>query len=166
MIGNRFGRLVVVYRDGRSGNDAAWQCRCDCGKTRRVRADHLSSGATTSCGCYRRANLLSMVTKHARAGTPEYRAWKGMKTRCTNDREKGWKNYGGRGIRVCDRWLNSFEAFLADVGPRPSPQHSIDRFPDNDGNYEPGNVRWATRKQQSENRRKPSRKEGSHVVHG
>jgi hypothetical protein len=86
--------------------------------------------------------------------SPEYLCWRHMKTRCLNRNFKHFKHYGGRGITVCDRWRDSFEAFLIDVGPRPSPKHTIDRYPDNDGNYEPGNVRWATRKQQQENTRR------------
>jgi hypothetical protein len=91
---------------------------------------------------------------HARKGkqTGTYLSWKEMKKRCANPNQKYWKNYGGRGIRVCDRWLNSFENFLADMGERPEGT-SIDRYPNNDGNYEPGNCRWATRKQQRANRR-------------
>ena len=157
LAGKRYGRIVVIARDGTANSDAAWLCQCDCGNHKRIKGAALRAGLTTSCGCYRRQNLLSQVTKHGGVGTAEYRAWKGMKTRCTNPKEPGWKYYGGRGIRVCDRWLNSFEAFLADVGPRPSPQHSIDRYPDNDGNYEPSNVRRATQAEQSQNRRKPAR---------
>jgi hypothetical protein len=89
-----------------------------------------------------------------RGGTDaEYSAWQMMKRRCLNPRSRGYENYGGRGIAVCARWETSFEAFLADVGRRPSPDHSLDRFPDNDGDYEPGNVRWATSKEQCRNRR-------------
>lgn len=81
----------------------------------------------------------------------EYRAWAGMKVRCLNPNFKDWHLYGGRGIRVCDKWRDSFESFYGDVGPRPSAVHSLDRYPNGDGNYEPGNVRWATRKQQARN---------------
>ena len=85
---------------------------------------------------------------------PLYAAWSGMVNRCTNPNNTSYHLYGGRGIAVCDRWVESFENFLADMGPRPSPRHSIDRFPDNDGNYEPANCRWATPKQQGRNVRK------------
>jgi len=91
------------------------------------------------------------AVRHAR--TPEYSAWCALIGRCTNPRNKGWRYYGGRGITVCERWRHDFTAFLADMGPRPSPNHSIDRFPDNDGNYEPGNARWATDQQQNANTR-------------
>ena len=83
---------------------------------------------------------------------PEYRAWEGMKARCYNPNEPAYSRYGGRGVRVCSRWRRSFKAFLSDMGPRPSARHTIDRWPDNDGNYEPTNCRWATRLQQSEHR--------------
>ena len=91
---------------------------------------------------------------HARDGlaSPEYRAWASMKARCLNKNNASFERYGGAGVSVCLKWIDSFEAFLADVGPRPSPKHSIDRFPDRHGNYEPGNVRWATPKEQSINR--------------
>lgn len=92
-------------------------------------------------------------TKIVARCTPSYKAWQSIKQRCLNPKTKGFESYGGRGIMICDRWLESFENFLADVGERPSLLHSIDRFPNNDGNYEPGNVRWATRAEQQRNRR-------------
>lgn len=162
LTGQRFGRLEVVAfaRVNRSRN-ACWLCRCDCGKERVVSGHELRRGRTSSCGCWRSAVkiLLNLKHGHKRAGseTPEYRAWHSMISRCTNPKLEAWKYYGGRGITVCDRWKNSFEAFLADMGPRPSPNLSIDRFPNNDGNYEPGNCRWATRSEQRANQR-PARK--------
>jgi hypothetical protein len=87
-----------------------------------------------------------------RERSPEYSAWKAAKARCSNSNRHNWRRYGGRGIRVCDEWINDFAAFYAFMGPRPSPEHSLDRYPDNDGNYEPGNVRWATAAEQARNK--------------
>jgi hypothetical protein len=90
---------------------------------------------------------------HGLTRTPEYRAWQGMRLRCTDPEHKAYPRYGGRGIKVCDRWLESVENFIADMGPKPTPAHELDRFPNNDGNYEPGNCRWATRSENCRNRR-------------
>ena len=133
--------------------------RCDCGREAIVVFKNIKRGGSTGCKtCAARKN----ATKHgaARTGqnTAEYRAWCSMITRCTNPNRKKWPDYGGRGITVCERWRNSFENFLADMGPRPSPKHSVDRYPNNDGNYEPGNVRWATKAEQANNRRPRKRR--------
>lgn len=98
--------------------------------------------------------LLEVHHQHGMHATPEYRAWEGLIQRTTNPRHRSWKNYGGRGITVCQSWRDSFEAFFKEIGSRPGPEHSLDRYPDNDGNYEPGNVRWATRAEQEQNKRK------------
>jgi hypothetical protein len=166
--GQRFGRLVVIKRYGSDGH-VIWKCRCDCGKSHNVRSNHLRLGLVQSCGCFNqekrseRAKNLPHLIKHgmllgARTNgvPPEYRAWALAKDRCYNKNCKDYKNYGARGIRMCSRWRNSFAEFFKDVGPKPSNSLSIDRWPDNDGNYEPGNVRWATKSQQQSNQRKRS----------
>ncbi len=151
--GDRFGRLVVTAYVGQSAS-----CLCDCGAMTDVRGDHLRSGETRSCGCLRRdvGRAVGAMTTHghARGGgcSPEYSAWCAMVQRCTVVTTAGYENYGGRGIAVCDRWRESFEAFLADMGKRTSPRHSLDRI-NNDGNYEPGNCRWATAQEQRRNTR-------------
>jgi hypothetical protein len=106
-----------------------------------------------SCGCLRSETHTTHGTTKGGHKTPEYRAWQAMKNRCYYEGHVQFKDYGGRGIVVCERWLESFETFLADMGPRPTPSHSLDRFPDVNGNYEPSNCRWATSSEQHRNRR-------------
>lgn len=162
------GRLTVISLAGHitvgHRRVLAWNCLCDCGTRKVIRASLLASGRILSCGCVREAALEAGVhTTHGATGTPEYRIWAGMIGRCTYPSHTGWKDYGGRGIQVCQRWRESFLAFLADVGPLPGPGFSIDRFPNNNGNYEPGNVRWATRKQQAANKRPRAKKGANHA---
>ncbi len=149
LTGRKFGILTVIARADVAASHVHWNCVCDCGNTCRVSGINLRRGATKSCGC-RQARV-----KHGRARrgqwTPEYSAWNSVMTRCYNKNDKGYQYWGGRGIRVCSRW-HDVNNFIADMGPRPSPLHSIDRI-DNDGDYEPSNCRWATSKQQTDNRR-------------
>jgi len=151
MPGDRFGRLVTLKEAAPlvrpTYRRPQWLTQCDCGKQVVVTILSLKTGNTHSCGCAR-----TKYQKRAK-GRPEYSAWRNLIARCTNPDHTAYKNYGGRGITVCTRWLEDFEAFLADVGPRPSPKHSIDRR-DNNGNYEPGNCRWVTRNVQSQNQRR------------
>jgi len=158
MMGQKFGRLEVISFAGHdSHSNAMWRYRCQCGKEKVARGSSLRAGRVQSCGCLRDevAKTFNVTHGHRRHSekNPTYTTWISMIQRCTNPKAKGYLRYGGRGITVCDRWRNSFENFLADVGERPSKAYSIDRFPDNNKGYEPGNVRWATRSQQMNHRR-------------
>lgn len=143
-VGYRFGRLVTV-EPALFIVSRRVRCKCDCGGESRPVIFDIANGRVTGCGCGTRP--------HGMHGTPEYMAWVSLKQRCCNPKHKAYRLYGGRGVRVCRSWRESFAAFYADVGPRPSSGHSLDRYPDNDGDYKPGNVRWATTTEQSRNRR-------------
>jgi hypothetical protein len=125
---------------------------CKCGAERIVYKFTLLNGKSKSCGCLQKEAARRKNLTHGMARSSEYKIWQQMKERCTNPNNNHFKDYGGRGITVCERWLK-FENFYADMGPRPAPKHELDRYPNQKGNYEPGNVRWATRKQQMRNRR-------------
>jgi len=159
LLGQQIGRLVPESEAERNERgERMWNCRCECGGRGVFPHKGLRAGTTRSCGCLHRETSARVARetghlrrKHGRSGTPEWICWQGMLARCGNPKAKGYARYGGRGIRVCERWL-SFEAFLADMGEKPSPAHSIGRI-DNDKGYEPGNCRWETAEEQARNRR-------------
>lgn len=152
IVGLVFADLTVVKRSPTKLKRTLWECICVCGNTTIVDGTKLKSGHTKSCGCY----LKRFCKTHGEAGanrSKEYSTWAAMIKRCRNKNDKKYKHYGGRGIRVCDRWLK-FENFIEDMGVRPPGRLSLDRYPNNDGNYEPENCRWATYSQQNYNKRK------------
>lgn len=145
--GERFGRLTAIRRLGRK-----WECVCDCGEITAVDISHLRRGNTKSCGCLNSEITGARNTTHGMTDTPTFIVWQGMLARCLNPKATSYRNYGARGVSVCPRWRDSFENFLADMGGRPKGM-TLDRHPNNDGNYEPGNCRWATPQQQANNTR-------------
>lgn len=151
-IGYRFNNLTVIEFLGSnevSGRKRiSWLCRCDCGKT--IPVDSGKINYTESCGCKTGDLISKFKTTHGATKTAEYKSWSHMKSRCYNPKDAKYKNYGERGITVCDRWLKSFEQFLSDMGKKPTKNHSIDRI-DNNGNYELKNCRWGTSIEQMNN---------------
>lgn len=153
LIGQKFNRLTVIeFVEINQHKKYTWKCLCECGQFVVTSSNSLKKGNTKSCGCLKLEITGARRRTHGKSQTPEYRNWCAMKERCYSDRHKNYVDYGGRGIRVCDRWLHSFENFLADMGLRPFPKATIDRI-EPDGNYEPGNCCWATQLQQARNKR-------------
>lgn len=155
----KFGRLRVLGYAGSVRGRGKWWCRCgcSCGKIIKIATHELIGRRTRSCGCWQREATARANSRHGGSKTPEYCSWASMVNRCHNPRARRFSDYGGRGITVCQRWLHSFASFFADMGPRPSPTHSIDRFPDTNGPYSPDNCRWATQAEQAANTRKTVR---------
>lgn len=159
--GQRYGRLLAIERRPSDTREVFWTCKCDCGNNVITTSSKLGSGHTQSCGCLMRersAQSASALVRHGHTAGPRnkpvitrtYASWRAMKTRCTNPKTDGYHRYGGRGVRFCPAW-NEFEKFLADMGERPTGT-TLDRHPNPDGNYEPGNCRWATPAEQANNK--------------
>jgi hypothetical protein len=142
ITGLRFGRLTVIERV--EGRHTLWRCQCSCGNEIIVRSGSLRAGTTRSCGCFSNESRSERMTTHGMSKTPLYFVWNTMIQRCHRPSSPSWADYGGRGIKVAKRW-RTFQNFYEDMGDRPSPQHTLERINNSKG-YEPGNVKWATRR--------------------
>jgi len=156
MTGQTYGRLTVVRYEGRSENGRRlWLCECECGNTKVIDGGELRRGNVRSCGCLSSEMARDRLLTHGMSRTKIYREWNKMKQRCNGKNLRDYRDYAERGIKVCDRWVNDFQSFYDDVSKLPNfkePGYSLDRI-DNDGDYEPGNVRWADSITQANNRR-------------
>lgn len=156
ITGKRFGRLTVIERaDNYKDGSAMWKCRCDCGVVKIIKSYSLRTGTTVSCGCYKREKAIETGTKyftHGESGTRLHNEWKSMKARCYNPNNKRYNRYGGRGITICEEWKNSFESFRDwAIANGYDDSLTLDRI-DSNGDYEPSNCKWATQKEQQNNR--------------
>ena len=154
LIGQKFGRLTVIERSENKGGRTAWKCRCDCGNESVVVATNLKRGKVNSCGCLNKEKLHER-SKHGMKGTPIYGVWRNIKNRCLNSNVKKYEDYGGRGIKICDEWIDNFQAFYDYVSKLEhygEEGYTLDRI-NNNGNYEPNNLRWADKKTQARNKR-------------
>jgi hypothetical protein len=153
LAGQRFGRLLVLGFIGRNKHgQAMWLCKCDCGEHFATLGASLLRGRTQSCSCLSRDIIIQRNFRHGLSHTPEHIAWTHIIARCENPNEIGYKDYGGRGIAMCERWRQSFKNFLEDMGPKPGPEYSVERI-DNEKGYSPKNCKWATPTEQSNNKR-------------
>lgn len=159
-VGDKFGRLTVKSKGESKNGQCRWFCVCECGNETLSYYGNLKKGVSTSCGCFRKEQIAKSLTTHGDAGqnkrSPTYRSWESMIRRVSSEKYKGYHRYGGRGITVCDRWRESYQSFLEDMGERPL-DRTLDRI-NSDGNYEKENCRWADALTQSQNRLKSFRK--------